>query len=339
MVKQPSFTAIRVVVSIVHPIAILCSAFRLLYRWRRRRFWWDDGVAGFSMLFDIVFFVVIWIRTYAYRQPPHTRIVTYWIVSMAFTFVLWSARLSMLLSIIRIIPPPLVLRRLAYGAAALFVCIWIALVSQKAYKCGKAERGWMEVKPWTQCRLGRNVAVTELVTDFVGDAVLVYLPVQLLWHARKLPSNHRTLLLVVFSGSMVTTLVSIPHAVIVMGPEGQLEGITAHIEAGISLIVANLLVLMTLLYRVLPSARRLDDDSDDALPDTRPDVSVRATRASQWVTRESGVPDSFDLKFLSTTAGGRSSTGTRGVAMSSRDHRRFGEVLEEEGSVKSTDPG
>ncbi|KZT25832.1 hypothetical protein NEOLEDRAFT_1241410 [Neolentinus lepideus HHB14362 ss-1] len=317
MVSQPSLIAVRVAVSIIHPIAILCSAFRLAYRWRRKRFWWDDTMAGFSMLFDIVFFVVIWIRTFPYRNSMHTKVVTYWIVSCGFTFVLWSARLSILLSIIRVIPPIVILRKLAFGAVALFACIWVALIVQKSYKCGKEDTDWMTIVPWAQCRLGKQVAITELVTDFVGDAILVYLPVQLLWEARKLPRNHRTLLLVIFSGSMVTTIVSIPHAVIVMGPEGQLEGLTAHIEAGISLIVANLLVLTTFLYRRVPSTSRHGVPDEDY---TLPDFSIRPP--TQWVTRGSDFPGSVDLKFLT-------STNTEVPNFTSRDRKRFGEPLEE----------
>ncbi|TFK50492.1 hypothetical protein OE88DRAFT_262180 [Heliocybe sulcata] len=207
MVRQPSLNAVRVAVSIIHPVAILCTAFRLVYRWRQRRFWWDDTLAGFSMLFDVVFFVVIWIRTFAYPgEPMRTKVVSYWIVSFGFTFVLWSARLSILLSIIRATPPVILLRKLEFAAVALFACIWVALVAQKAYKCGKEDTDWKTIVPWAQCKLGKQVAITELVTDFVGDAILVYLPIQLLWQAHKLTPNHRTLLLIIFSGSMVTTI-------------------------------------------------------------------------------------------------------------------------------------
>jgi uncharacterized membrane protein len=44
-------------------VAIILTAFRLHYRWRIRRFWWDDAWAGISMLFEFILITAFWIRT------------------------------------------------------------------------------------------------------------------------------------------------------------------------------------------------------------------------------------------------------------------------------------
>jgi len=63
MVAQPSPTELRAINTTFAGLAVIFTTFRLLYRWRLRRFWWDDAWAGFSMLFELALLVAVWIRT------------------------------------------------------------------------------------------------------------------------------------------------------------------------------------------------------------------------------------------------------------------------------------
>lgn len=65
--------------------------------------------------------------------------------------------------------------------------------------------------------------------DFVGDLILVIMPMRLLWRI-KLSFAKKLLLQCIFSASMFTTIVSIIHAVYVFSPNRNGEGILAHIE-------------------------------------------------------------------------------------------------------------
>ncbi|KZT20193.1 hypothetical protein NEOLEDRAFT_1048031, partial [Neolentinus lepideus HHB14362 ss-1] len=242
-----------VAATIVHPVAILCTVFRLGYRYTRLRFWWDDLLAGLSMALDVVCLVSIWILTDSssvgpVHQPRKALVVAYWFASIAFTSVLWSARLSILYSVMRITPSTMMLRRVMYAMAVSFGLMYISIIIQKVYMC--AHHGKWETTHILQCHLGNGIAITELTTDCISDIILVAIPWGLLLRIR-LPKAHRKLLLTIFSASIVTTAVSIPHAVFVLGPEGLLSDITAHVEAGVSLIVANLLVILTYIYKVI----------------------------------------------------------------------------------------
>jgi hypothetical protein len=73
-----------------------------------------------------------------------------------------TARMSMLYSVIRIIPPMMLLRRIAYFSAVLFGCMWAALLAQKVYICAH-DRAW-EMLPAPQCHLGESVGILELVS-------------------------------------------------------------------------------------------------------------------------------------------------------------------------------
>jgi len=49
----------------------------------------------------------------------------------------------------------------------------------------------------------------------------------------------------VLFGSILVTVASIVHAAFLLGPSGLLEGLTANVEYALSLIVANLAVVVT----------------------------------------------------------------------------------------------
>lgn len=191
-----------------------------------------------------------------------------------FTCSLWSARLSIIFSIMRVMPPMMTIRRVTQWFSVSFVLMWMALIIQKALHC-TSDLSWeKEAKP--QCHLGRAIGITELSADFVSDVVLVALPLRLMWNLQ-LPTRQRRLLITLFSASMMITLISIVHAVFVIGPAGFLEAISANIQIAVSLMVCNLAVVVRFFYRLFGY-----DASDDVpvfvTSDTIPGTSGGAGR-------------------------------------------------------------
>ncbi|KAK1224184.1 hypothetical protein PQX77_012924 [Marasmius sp. AFHP31] len=68
------------------------------------------------------------------------------------------------------------------------------------------------------------------------------------------------MLYIVFGSSLLITVVSIIHAIFVLGPAGLLEAITAQAQAATALIVADMGVLGSLVYRRIRKGRQ-DFDS------------------------------------------------------------------------------
>ncbi|KZT27586.1 hypothetical protein NEOLEDRAFT_1176601 [Neolentinus lepideus HHB14362 ss-1] len=260
-VPQPSTSTLRTVVTTFAGVAVISTIFRICYRLKIRRFWWDDGWAAMSVAAQFVLLVNLWIRTDTpdvgpLHQSKGNRIIAYWLVSLSFTFTLWSARMSQLFSVVRIIPEIMRMRKIAYGIAGLFGAMWTTLIIQKVYICKRDTSWYREAKP--QCHLGHAVASTELATDFISDAMLVVVPLRLLWRV-SMHRSQRKLLFSVFSASILTTIVSAVHAYFVLGPSGLLEATTANVEASVSLIVANLAVIVTYLYRLIRGERDLEN--------------------------------------------------------------------------------
>src|SRR6266850_1559122 len=93
------------------------------------------------------------------------RVAAYYLMATSFYAVIWTARLSILLSIIRIYPDPVTRRRLRWLAAA-FIAAFFFLISQLFWTCENIHDGWKN-KPSPQCHLPKAVAICQLVSTCI----------------------------------------------------------------------------------------------------------------------------------------------------------------------------
>ncbi|KAI0646490.1 hypothetical protein C8Q79DRAFT_909611, partial [Trametes meyenii] len=242
---------IKVLATILPAFAVFLTTLRLYYRWSRRHLGYDDAWAAFAVFCAFFMTAGAWTRsdtpaTGPFHHSLHVRIIGYYMLNVSFTCVLWASRMSILFSIIRLIPYLMAMRIHAYICAILFGMMWVALIIQKLVVC-ETNTAWKHL-PGAQCVLGHSVGGLELATDFLADIILVYLPAKLLWNI-KLSFTKRVLLMGIFSASMFTTVVSVIHGVYVFSENRNAEGILAHIEASTALMVCNLAVLVPWLSR------------------------------------------------------------------------------------------
>ncbi|KAH7923933.1 hypothetical protein BV22DRAFT_548888 [Leucogyrophana mollusca] len=251
---------IRVVATASHSIAISCTIFRLSYRWYMRHFWWEDAWASLALLADVVCLICTWLSLPVsgpmvpvngpiggYPAMPPIAVVANWLLVVAFTSVPWSARLSVISSVIRVVNPEPKLHRFAFWAAASFGAMWIALVSQKLYACVH-----------NACIIGRSVAISQLINT-VSDIILVAMPFHLL-RGVKLSRKRRILMSCTFSASLLITAVTIIHCGLLFESTTFVTTIVAHVKAALSLIVCNLLVIVAFIYRVFHKNGDIDLD-------------------------------------------------------------------------------
>ncbi|KAJ4490407.1 hypothetical protein J3R30DRAFT_3277847 [Lentinula aciculospora] len=243
-------------------IAQTLTLFRIYIRCKSKRLWWDDAWALLTMFLSLLLVIAMWIRTDIpglgpLNQSHSARIVGYWLVSISFTCTLWSARISLIFSVIRLIPPLFILRRVSEWTAVIFILMWAGSLAQKTYICA-SDRAWYQLAA-PQCHLGTDVAIVELVTDLFADIALAVIPIRLLAGVG-LSSDKRRMLYIMFCASLLTSMVSIIHAVFLLGPSGLLEAITAQAEAGTALIVANAGVLSPYVYRLMKNGQDFDSE-------------------------------------------------------------------------------
>lgn len=223
-----------------HSVAIASTVFRLVYRWWMARFWWEDGWATLALLCDIVSLVS------AVIVPPHlgwesrspAMNISGWMAALSLAAVLWAARLSILLSIMRVGNPSRTLRRISIAMGFSFMIMFLVLQGQR-----------VEVCITVQCRVFKSTAVSQLITDIIADLGLVVLPIWLLREA-KLSWTRRVLIQSAFSASICITVITIIHSVILLNEASSGVLFFGHFKSALSLLICNLLVIITFIYRV-----------------------------------------------------------------------------------------
>ncbi|KAH7922123.1 hypothetical protein BV22DRAFT_1095167 [Leucogyrophana mollusca] len=277
------FPALRIVTSVLEGSAILLTLFRMWYRFSIRRFSWEDAWAAIAMLCAIACLVSYWVQLEA---PGRISIIAFWVYSLSFACVVWAVRMSVLCSITRLIHPATTSRLISLSVTALFTLLWGGIVVWKAVRCG-SNRDWYHSSS-RSCPMPRSNDIYELSTDVVSDTILVVLPLRMLWDV-KLPTKHqRRMILCIFSSSIIVSLTSLFRAIYRLTHKGSLTITTSNFEVALCLIVCNLLVVVTYLYRVFRKSEDGDDsDSDtensgnsESHPHTSPVTALYLTTAS-----------------------------------------------------------
>jgi hypothetical protein len=129
-------------------------------------------------------------------------------------------------------------KRIIYLIAAFFMCMWTALIAYKITVC-----------TYYSCRMTQAMALAQLTTDIVADAALIIAPIQL-WKNVGLSRSSKILILSAFGSSVLITAITIPHSIMLFHSVTDTTLIVAHVKAALSLVICNLLVIVTFVYRM-----------------------------------------------------------------------------------------
>ncbi|KAG2142903.1 uncharacterized protein EDB93DRAFT_598670 [Suillus bovinus] len=244
--------------SVVQGMAIALTIFRVSFRLHIRRFWWEDAWAAIAGSCGIVHLISSWVHLFSFDIEGTTRVVSFWATTLMTTCINWSARMSILFAIARVARPTQRLYQLSMGFAILFFLTWGGLIAGKARET-ELSSDWYEL-PWPSCRITYSMAAYQLATKSVADTILVVFSFRLLWNV-SLPSRQRRMILAIFSSSIIMTMFSLFRAITNFLLTTWIEVIAVNLELSFSLIICNLLVVVTYAYRVLN--RKPDDLEDD----------------------------------------------------------------------------
>ncbi|KIN94871.1 hypothetical protein M404DRAFT_368776 [Pisolithus tinctorius Marx 270] len=251
-------------------IGLLLAVFRFWFRYRIQRLWWEDAWAFAAFLFAIIYSMGTWL--YVHCEKP-TSTVGFWISNFSFNPVIWLVRHSTLFSVARIIYPSLTLRRMVLGIGLVFFLLFISFMAGKLwYYC--YDLSWMNNTLFfgnPLLPLSTRLAIFELTTDLVTDAILIALPIKLLWSV-KLPTRQRRMILLIFASGIMVTLAAIFRATCQLLDLSLIVNLAVDVEVALSSIMCNLLVFVTFLYRYVLSACHspstiFDEDDDYTTPD------------------------------------------------------------------------
>lgn len=141
--------------------------------------------------------------------------------------------MSILASILRIVPLMMTCRKWAKAIGVIFALFWISLVAQKVIIC-ETETAWKH-ETAVQCPLNRASALYELfgtfsrtrtrsvhvyststfIVDCIADLTLTIIPLRIIWRLGAILRPHRNFLTLIFSSTLLITATCIIYEVFV----------------------------------------------------------------------------------------------------------------------------
>ncbi|KAG1839540.1 hypothetical protein DFJ58DRAFT_667695, partial [Suillus subalutaceus] len=230
--------------------AVIVTSFRLCVRARQKRLWLDDAWAALGMISNFMLLIAdcLYLQDYGKRLHNTDALVAVtWQSDGTDMHTHKSSRISILFTIVRLTAPGTFFRRVLISTVITFGIVWALLFSQVWWVC-ETESGW-KTQPHPQCDLGRGVAIAQMITDVLGDFVLIFAPFCLIYRVR-LSTGQKVRVLSVFSASAITTVVSLVHAYYIFSGGGLQEVMAAIVEASMSLIVASLSVVVASIFHL-----------------------------------------------------------------------------------------
>ncbi|KAF5392794.1 hypothetical protein D9757_001005 [Collybiopsis confluens] len=282
-----SFTkANRIFTLVFLGAAQITTVARIYIRFRHRRLWWDDGWAFLTMVLTMMITVAVFVTGNPDAGPigSHNRrikVIQFWIIMICYSFGAWFARITLILSTVRLIPTIFTLRKISEWAFICFLLMCLGVSSAKVYFCA-SNKSWHNLRaPVCQLTSNAPLAIGELATFLVADTILVAIPLRLLYRIA-LPSGKRRMLLLMFSANMITSIVAVLRVVFLINYSSPSPSLTLAIKAevGTALIVANLAILTPYVYRLINSEGDFDSKPDTYYRSFQPDGGIVMRRVS-----------------------------------------------------------
>ncbi|KAF9473701.1 hypothetical protein BDN70DRAFT_925034 [Pholiota conissans] len=243
--------------TVLHVATILTTCLRLEHRRRIRRLWWDDYAVIIPALTQLLNIAVLWIRITHKPASMDRKVMLSYASAFIFSTITWWSRMSLALTVLRIIPSWSKSRPFAIAMVISFAIFWVTLFTAIIGACA-THTSWQYSKAEILiCGPASKVAIVSTVLDIVGDIGLIAIPLHQLWCIKRHASEWR-LVRLVFSSSVLTLVASIALCVVsygglITGPGGLIVWImSCQVAEAVSIITSNLLVLICWFHKQFP---------------------------------------------------------------------------------------
>ncbi|KAJ8088800.1 hypothetical protein PM082_014046 [Marasmius tenuissimus] len=250
---------ILIFIAALHALAVLSTIFRLARRIRIKRLSWDDAWAVVATFFSMIFLITGWVnwelasKKQRNRGPLINRPgfgVTEIVVAALMAASTWASRISLSLSIFRILPTGR-LRTivLAFSIGCFFVGPTIVIYHATMLYSTRNETHWPAWRRW-------KVAGPQVIADVLCSLFLVALPLYALRKMTSLPKSERRIILILFGSTLLSLGAGCGEVVATARANAEIGLVyAANIEAAVGLMVCNSLVIVTALLRLRVSRR------------------------------------------------------------------------------------
>ncbi|EIW80919.1 hypothetical protein CONPUDRAFT_137053 [Coniophora puteana RWD-64-598 SS2] len=246
MAPTLSFSELKIAGLILSLFSILTALLRLIYRHYLRKLWMDDAAVAIAMGFQLLQTIFTQVRYNPGSYHRETLVAAYYIAAIAFLGVVWLSRISILWTVMRLAARKNT-RRFLLVCIVMYAAAMSILIAQEVWVCEQYSSWKSEALP--QCDLGKRVGIAQIVTDVIADLTLIVAPIRLVYKVR-LSRTEKIRVLAIFCSSAATTIVSTVHAYYLTTVGGADEILAGIVEMSVSLIVANLSVIIAFLCRI-----------------------------------------------------------------------------------------
>ncbi|KAG9309601.1 hypothetical protein JVU11DRAFT_10262 [Chiua virens] len=304
-----NFIAVGIAFNVIKGLAVLLALFRLGLRWKMRQFWWEDMWAAVAMFCTVTSMLCALITSDSKQYG--LRIIVGRIEIYMFTCIVWSVRMSLIFSIIRITLWTH-LRRIMLAVSACFFVVWVVALSLQIRCClANPKASALSASTRASCVIPLSVVVFEITTSFVADMTTLAFSFKLLWRV-KLPSAQHRMILWLFSVSRFLCTLSVAHSICqLVGGQSGIQEIMGDMEVAGFMVFCNLAVVVTYIYRVFwhsrspekaitsPSRRSSGEDDEASNTPSPP----RATQILTTVDLDLTINADTTESLMNTTAG------------------------------------
>ncbi|KAF9532895.1 hypothetical protein CPB83DRAFT_903397 [Crepidotus variabilis] len=233
------------------------SIFRLILRRRTSGLWWDDYFSLLASVLAVPFFAMASLPFLAPHISRKMQVNIGWIVLLIDLMVLCTARISLALSIARILPPTDRTFRVTVIFCWIYAfCCGISIL-QLVIICEATRKKWENSSPRT-CRLPNiGAAIFPYAADVASDLFLVGLALRQFWNIKLRSKGARILVLTGFAATLLVSPLAFVVGLMGFIPAGLTPvGITAramstHMLGILALVACNALVVMSYIYQRL----------------------------------------------------------------------------------------
>ncbi|KDR74213.1 hypothetical protein GALMADRAFT_99217 [Galerina marginata CBS 339.88] len=279
----------KISITLVHFLSLSSTVVRIGHRLRTSRSWWDDYVVVLPWSLDVIYVISMWAKYKNhdiswYIPDPPGFVYSAWFECFLYFTEIWFSRISLALSVARIFLPGHRYRIWTFIFAAILFLLYLASLLITTFACSGSPWWNLDFSHCVTTASGADIgSIVGVTIDFAADAVLVVAPLLMFWKI-DFPPRQRVLVLVLFSSSIITMIASALYCIIWyaasrFGADSRLLfTMMSHLQATLSLLVCNLLVVTMLIYRKLRgseeilqarAARHLTDSEKRTTHETR----------------------------------------------------------------------
>ncbi|TFK72414.1 hypothetical protein BDN72DRAFT_894770 [Pluteus cervinus] len=238
---------------------ISAGVFRVIYRTQQRCFFLEDIFSSLALAGIIFYLTSSWmlLQNSGAIHDVDRAVVLFWMSSITFPWVVWTSRISLSISVLRFVMKHSFLRSTLLFFIWVMAAMGLSVICERLWTCG-ARNNWEPILI-ARCQPGSGAAILSLATNTLSNLYLVISPLYLYFTETRL-SDQRHFFWAIFAAGVINQCAPIAYAVLILeanslkGPsDGLAISMVANIEASVSLLTCNLLVIMTCFQ---PRARR-----------------------------------------------------------------------------------